>query len=43
MIWSLGGGYIADKQTIIYNLGLAVYDLFFAAKIYNKLKKNEYR
>lgn len=33
------GGYIADKQTIIYNLGLAVYDLFFAAKIYNKLNQ----
>ena len=31
------GENIADKQTIIYNLGLAVYDIFFAAKIYNKL------
>lgn len=33
------GRYMADKQTIIYNLGLAIYDLFFAAKIYNKLNQ----
>lgn len=31
--------YKAEKQTIIYNLGLAVYDLFYAAKIYNKITR----
>lgn len=30
--------YKADKRTIIYNLGLAVYDLYYAAKIYDKIK-----
>lgn len=31
--------YVPDNQTIIYNLGLAVYDLYFATKIYKKFKK----
>lgn len=30
--------YKADKRTIIYNLGLAVYDLYFASQIYSKIK-----
>ena len=30
--------YIPDNHTIIYNLGLAVYDLFYAAKIYDRIK-----
>ncbi len=35
------GGGIPNNQTLIYNLGLAVYDLFFASKIYNKFRQNE--
>lgn len=27
-----------NKRSIIYNLGLAIYDLFFASKIYKKIK-----
>ena len=34
--------YKADKRTIIYNLGLAVYDLYFAAQIYNKIMENNH-
>ncbi len=29
--------YKPDNRTIIYNLGLAIYDLFFASKIYKKI------
>ena len=36
-----GGGYSIGNQILIYNLGLAVYDLFYASKIYQKIKQNE--
>ena len=31
--------YHPDNQTIIYNLGLAVYDLFYASKIFRKIQE----
>lgn len=37
----LNGGYDLDGRTIIYNLGLAIYDLFYACKIYNKIIGHE--
>lgn len=33
--------YKADKRTIIYNLGLAVYDLFYASKIIKKINETK--
>lgn len=36
-IFSDIANYTPNNQTIIYNLGLAIYDLYFAAKIYNKV------
>lgn len=31
------GGYCAGNQVIVYNLGLAIYDIYFANQIYKKL------